>query len=103
MKVKDKIFEKYWEGERDFFMFSDLPSDIQPYDIIEFERDEGYYSENNSWDPHTILRVYRERDETDLERMDRLTIAAVQSEKSKKARKEQYERLKLEFENETND
>lgn len=99
MKVQDKIFEKYWEGERTYFKLSDLPEDLQPDDCINFERDEGYYSENNSWDPHTTLSVYREREETEDEKFRRKNLALVEAARRKKARREQYERLKLEFEN----
>ena len=42
-----------------------VPNEI---DII---RDEGYYSENNSWDACTKLIVMREREETDIEYKER--------------------------------
>ena len=35
--------------------------------IIDLEKHEAYYSENNSWDDNSQLVVYRKREETDLE------------------------------------
>ena len=46
--IKEKIFQKHYDGLITGFKFSDLPKDLLPDDIIDLEKNEGYYSENNS-------------------------------------------------------
>ena len=67
IKIRDEICSRYYEGQVFSFPYSDLPKDLLPDDIIEFGFEEAYYSENNSWDDHSYLTVYRERLETDEE------------------------------------
>lgn len=98
MKVREQIFEKHYDGIRNGIVFSDLPKDLLPTDIIDIQKDEGYFSENNSWDAFTQLTVFREREETEEE----LNVRRIETEKrlaeSKERRREQYEKLKKEFE-----
>lgn len=65
--ISEVIFEKTYSGERRYFKVSDLPADILPTDKIEFWIEEGYYSENNSYDASTNLKVLRDRIENDKE------------------------------------
>ncbi len=98
--VKDKIFTKHYNGIISYVPFSDLPKDLQPDDLIDIEKVEGYYSENNSWDAHTILTISRERLQTDEEfEKYKSKIEKMQAE-SKKERYEKYLKLKKEFESE---
>lgn len=97
--VREKIFSKRYEGIRTSILVSDLPKNILPTDSIDIEKVEGYYSENNSWDDHTNLIVYREREETDDELEKRKLFWEKKKQESKKARFEQYIKLKKEFEN----
>lgn len=100
--IREEIFSKQWDdGIITGFPMSDLPKDILPTDIIDLEKVEAFYSENNSWDAHTILTVYREREETDAEFEKRKTSWEKKFAESKKARYEQYLKLKKEFETET--
>ena len=55
-----------------------------------------------SWDAHTHLRVYREREETPEERATRLAENEKALEKRRKERYETYLKLKAEFENDPN-
>jgi len=96
--IREKIFSKQYDGIRTSIPVSDLPKNILQTDSIDIEKVEGYYSENNSWDDHTILIVYREREETDDELANRELSYEKKKEESKKARFEQYIKLKKEFE-----
>lgn len=96
--IREKFFSKHYDGIRTSIPVSDLPKNILPTDSIDIEKVEGYYSENNSWDDHTILVVYREREETDDEFAKRKIEIEKLKEKSTKQRYEQYLKLKKEFE-----
>lgn len=67
-------------------------------DEIKVAYDEGYYSENNSWDPHYYVTVTREILETDHEMAKRLTKESEQKQEMRNRRYEQYLKLKKEFE-----
>lgn len=98
MTVKEKIFQRYYQNWPKI-RFSDLPENLLPNDIIDIERVESFFSENESWDAHTYVRVYREREENEEERTERLEKLKKQKEKNRKERYETYLRLKKEFEN----
>lgn len=67
-------------------------------DIIEIERVEAFFSENESYDAHTILRIMRDREETDEEYELRIVRMNKQAEASRESRYQSYLRLKEEFE-----
>lgn len=95
----DLIFSKGWDRPLSYFKLEDITVDILPTDEIHFEVDhEGYYSENNSWDPHTSLRVLRERPMTDEELAKEKNKDEIEKSERLKSRRELYERLKKEFE-----
>ena len=96
--VHDTIFRKQYDGEDRDFPFGDLPTDLQPTDIITYESDPGYYSDNNSWDPFTKITVERPRLETDEEQAERLESSRLYLENRKKDRHSTYLKLKEEFE-----
>ena len=96
--VHEHIFTKIYDGERKAFKVSDLPADILPTDKIEFWIEEGYYSENESYDSRTHLSVLRDRIETDEEFEKRKKFWADKKEEGRKNRYEQYLKLKKEFE-----
>lgn len=97
-KIQEEIFYKNFEGYDHDIRFSDLPKDLKENDIIYIQREESYYSENNSWDAYTKLMVIRERDETEEEYQKRI----IENQKFKKElndrRYENYLKLKEEFE-----
>ncbi len=97
--IKEKIHEKYYSGFPDIRM-SELPTDLLPTDIIEIDRVEPFYSDNNSWDAHTYVIVYRERLETDEEFEKRLLNIEENKKASKQLRYQNYLKLKKEFETE---
>lgn len=97
--IREEIFTKQYDGIIRGVIASDLPSDILPTDIIDLEKVDREYTENNSWDDHTILTVYREREETDDEFEKRKSRFDKIKEESKKLRLEQYQKLKIEFQN----
>lgn len=96
--IDEVIFEKEYDGERHSFKVSDLPNDVLPTDEIVFYINEGYYSENNSYDSSTHLKVTRARIENDDEFEKRKLIYERQKENSRKMRYESYLKLKREFE-----
>lgn len=96
--IHEKIFTKHYDGIRSRILFSDLPTNILPTDFIDIVKVEGYYSENNSWDDHTILIVTRDREETDVEFEKSKKFQEKRKEMSRQARLEQYQKLKKEFE-----
>lgn len=94
----DIIFSKYYDGIITLIPFSDFPDFILPSDKIDIERVDAWYSENNSWDDHTILKVCREREETDEEFNERLERAQKDIKEMKERRYKTYLKLKEEFE-----
>lgn len=96
--IREKIFQKRYDGIITGFKMSDLPTNILPTDIIDVEKVDEFYSENNSWEAHTNLTVYREREENDVEFNKRKSFWEKKLEQSKKDRFEQYKKLKEEFE-----
>lgn len=69
-----------------------------PDDEIDIVRDEGHYSENESWDACTTLIIYREREETDEEYEKRIKDEERNAKWRKERRYENYLKLKEEFE-----
>lgn len=98
--IREQIFSKHFKGDHADVRFLDLPIDIQPNDIIHIKRDEGHYSENESWEPFTELIVIREREETDVEYEKRIAENAKIKEELRQHRYENYLKLKAEFEQE---
>lgn len=96
--IMAKIFEKEYEGIINGIKISDLPKDLLSTDIIDIEKCEGEYSENNSWDSYSTLIIYREREENDEEFEERKKFWEKKKEESKKLRFESYLKLKKEFE-----
>jgi hypothetical protein len=67
-------------------------------DIIQIAYDEGYVSENNSWDSHFFAVVTRPTLETDEEHARRMEDVRKENERLKKMRYQSYLKLKAEFE-----
>lgn len=97
-KIKDKVFSKTFDSDYYEVKFSDLPENIGKDDIINIHREEAFYSENNSYDAHTELMVFTEREETEEEYQKRLNENKEFQEMLKKRRYENYLKLKAEFE-----
>lgn len=81
-----------WKDIKDFQFEDD--------DIISIGYEEGYYSENNSWDGFYYCRVERMVEETDEEYEDRMERKRNSESLLKKNRYENYLKLKKEFEGE---
>ncbi len=96
-KVREKIFERDYQDDSFDIRFGELPMDLQDDDIIDIIRDEGYYSENNSWDAFTTLVIYRERDKTPEELEKDKEFRRKRSVELKNKRYEAYLELKKEF------
>jgi hypothetical protein len=78
--------------------FSVIKDIVEDDDKIVSGWNEGFYSENNSMDPHFEMSVYRMVMETDEEFQKRKERAEWDAENRKKHRYENYLRLKKEFE-----
>jgi len=97
--IREEIFSKYYNSGQADIRVSDLPKDLLDTDIIHIQRDEeGYLSENNSWDPFSELTIIREREENDEEYNQRLIRTKSEFDYMKKRRYENYLKLKEEFE-----
>lgn len=85
------------------FTFQDiLNCNPLPTDKIECGFDEGFVSENESWDSHNYLIIKRMVEETDEEERKRLEYNAIESKLRKQNRYESYLKLKKEFEGNEN-
>ena len=101
LKKLKQIGSIHFNGMEHPVTYGDLLSlslDLQPSDQIDIERVEGFYSDNNSWDAHTNLVIYREIEETDEEFNKRLQYETGLKEELKKQRYESFLKLKKEFE-----
>lgn len=96
--VEDVIFEKQYDGEDRSIPFGDFSKGLLPTDEIYIQRDEGYQSENNSWDPFTKIIISRARLETEEEQEIRLERSRLFNEKRKEDRYNTYLKFKEEFE-----
>ena len=96
--VREEIFTKEYQGSQTFIPLGDLPKDLLPTDKIFIEYDEGFYSENNSWDSFTRVHVFRNREETDAEFEERKAWWDAKKEESRTSRYKDYLKLKQEFE-----
>lgn len=97
-KKKKEIFSRHYDGDNATVLFSHLPTDLLPDDIIEIGREDNYVSENNSYDAYTELAVYRMIEETDEEYQRRLDKEAMEAKWLKDRRYKNYLSLKKEFE-----
>lgn len=96
-RIAELIYSKYFPFNYEI-KYSDLPKDLKDDDVIITLHDDGYHSENNSWDPFTRLEIHRYRDETDSEKEKREKREFEMKEELKKRRYESYLKLKAEFE-----
>lgn len=93
------LWEKRYDGERYLLNLSDVPVDLLVHgNLMSFESDPGYYSENNSWDPYTEVKIQKEVTKTEEELVaDRQKWEKIKA-KSKEERRQFYLKLKKEFE-----
>lgn len=101
MKITKILFEKEYRGERTSIPISDIPKEfLVPGNNIMVCVEETFYTENNSSDGHTTVRISTYREQTEEEKKE----LRAHIEKLKKVRKEErrkeYLKLKKEFENE---
>ncbi len=94
----DVIFQK--QSDHEPIKFGEIDVELLSDDVIIASHDEGYYSENNSWDPHYYLEVHRDRLETDEEFEKRKEETSWLRKDMRKRRYKNYIKLKKEFENE---
>jgi len=93
--------EIFWKNQHEPFKWSDLKHiQFEDDDEISIVFDEGYVSENNSWDAGYIAAVTRMVEETDEEFEKRQQEIARDEKWAKERRRENYLRLKKEFEGE---
>ena len=100
IKVEKIIFTAAKETP---FTWKDLKHvQFEDDDKIDIGYDEGYYSENNSWDSHYYARVIRMVEETDEQFTKRIADNERDKKWAKERRYESYLKLKKEFENASN-
>lgn len=94
--VEKEIFR---ETKNKPFTWADLKEiEFQDGDEIQVAYDEGYQSENNSWDPHYYAVVSRMVEETDAEFEKRMKRVEQDKAWARERRYESYLKLKAEFE-----
>lgn len=97
-QIKKEIF---WSQKDTNFTWKDIKHiDFQDDDKIIITYIEPYHSENESYDGHYIAEVTRMVEESDEEFMLRLRREDVFNKELKERRRQQYLKLKQEFENE---
>lgn len=74
--------------------------ELLPTDTLQIGFDEGYQDGDASQDPHYYITVHRDRPETDKEFEKRKEEFEAFKKSSEEKRREQYLKLKEEFENE---
>ena len=99
-KIKIKKYIQYIQSDNPITWKDIKDFQFEDDDIISIGYEEGYYSENNSWDGFYYCRVERMVEETDEEYEDRMERKRSTESTLKKNRYEQYLRLKKEFETE---
>jgi hypothetical protein len=99
MMIYPTVFRKTYDGYKAWIPIEDIP-------IEYFKRDCGYKImievENAEFDSYTELRVIHEREQTPEEKEKFKIELARRLEESKQKRREDYLKLKKEFENESN-
>ena len=98
-KIRKEIYSRSFNGDSHDVTFADLPKDILDTDIINIQREQSYFSENESWGAFTELAVYRDVEETDEEYEQRILEDNEFKEELRKRRYQTYLSLKKEFEN----
>ena len=96
--ITEIVFRKQHDHEP--IKVKEISIELLPDDVIIAGFDEGYYSENNSWDSHYYFEVRRDRLETDEEFKKRKESDKWHKKDLRKRRYENYLKLKKEFENE---
>jgi hypothetical protein len=95
IKVEKEIFRKQKSTP---FTWKNLKHiQFEDDDQIEIGHDEGYYSENNSWDPHYYAVVTRMIEETDEQFAKRIADNERDAKWARERRYENYLKLKAEF------
>lgn len=97
--VTETVFSKH--NDHAPIKFGEIDIELRPDDIILAGHDEGYYSENNSWDARYYLEVNRDRLETDEEFKKRKEDNEWHRKDLRKRRYQNYLKLKKEFEDDS--
>jgi hypothetical protein len=94
--VTDRIFSKI-DYKRPVY-FGEITVALQPNDVVKQNYVEPFYSENESWDGHYQLEVFRDREETDAEYEKRKKENEAYNVELRERRYQNYLKLKKEFE-----
>jgi hypothetical protein len=96
--VSETILQKN-KNENDPITWKDIKHiEFQDDDIITASYQEGFYSDNNSYDPFIILDITRMRLETDDEYIKRQEQIKIEYKFNKERRYQNFLKLKKEFE-----
>lgn len=101
MKITIKLFEKTYEGERTSIPISDLPPELlAPENNIMIRVKEGY-NDGNGWNEgETSVVITHYREQTKEEKEEWIKRFEALKLKKKEERRQQYLKLKKEFETE---
>ena len=79
-------------------LFKDYKQYVLDDDELYVGYDEGHSSENEQWDSHYYVEIFRVREETDKEYEERKRTNEYEKNEQRKRRYERYLELKKEFE-----
>jgi len=100
-KVREVIYNLTKDGAEAIFTIADIPQNILNDDCeIDIERNEGHYSQNDSYESNSNLVILRWRDKTPEELEKERLMSDIIKQNSRKNRYETYLKLKKEFESE---
>lgn len=101
MKIERLLFKIKFDGDRRIIPMKSIPNNLLTHDkdyYISIEKEPEFYSENNSYDATTTLRVIEIREETDEEKRIFREEFTKKLEEIKEERRKNYIQLKKEFE-----
>lgn len=96
--IQTTVFEKI--SYKQPIKFGEINVELQPDDVILQNYEEEYHGSDHGHDAHWSMTVYRDRLETDEEFEKRKKDGEELQATLKERRREQYLKLKKEFENE---
>ncbi len=101
MIITATLFKKSYDGERAFISLSDIPTQfLVPENDIMIHVEQGE-NDSNGWNEgHTTLVISKQREQTEEEKKVFKEHFAKLKAESKQKRREEYLKLKTEFEDE---
>lgn len=99
MIIRESVFEKEYEGELSYVPLKDIPKEfLNDEHYINIKNHLAFYGSDSANDAFTIVEIIKYREQTLEEKASTEFLIKERMKESKKLRKEQYLKLKKEFE-----